>query len=110
MIGSGDSVRIWEDHWILNHPHFRPNLRENAFMGGAIVVSQLLNHSKTQWDISKLRYIFDDAMVTSICQIPLPLNVHPINGYEPNQCLESCLLSQLIGLVEALTLLQTKTC
>ena len=28
-----------------------------------------------------------------------------INGYGPNLCLESCLLSQLIGLVDALTLL-----
>ena len=75
MIGSGDFVCIWEDPWIPNHPNFRPNLREHAFMGGAIVVSQLLDHSKTQWDISKLRSIFDDATVTSICQIPSPLNV-----------------------------------
>ncbi|KAK9996865.1 hypothetical protein SO802_021551 [Lithocarpus litseifolius] len=45
-------------------------------MDGAIVVSQLLDHSKTRWDISKMRSIFDDTMVTSICRIPLPLNVH----------------------------------
>ena len=47
MIGSGDYVRIWEDPWIPNHPHFQPNLRENASMGGAIIISQILDHSKT---------------------------------------------------------------
>ena len=47
MIGSGESIRIWEDPSILDHPHFWPNLRENASMDGAIVVSQLLDHSKT---------------------------------------------------------------
>ena len=47
MIGSGDSVRLWEDPWIPNHPHFQPNLRENASMGGAIIISQILDHSKT---------------------------------------------------------------
>ena len=39
MIGSGESVRIWEDPWIPDHPHFQPNLSENASMDGAIVVS-----------------------------------------------------------------------
>ena len=38
LIGSGDSVRIWEDPWIPNLPHFRPNLHENASMEGAMVV------------------------------------------------------------------------
>ncbi|XP_075663409.1 uncharacterized protein LOC142632997 [Castanea sativa] len=44
-------------------------------MDESIVVSQLLDHSKTRWDISKLRSVFYDATVTSICRIPLPLNV-----------------------------------
>ena len=39
-------------------------------MDGALVVSQLLDHSRSRWDFSKLRALF-----ASICQIPLPLNV-----------------------------------
>ena len=40
LIGSGDSIRKWEDLWIPNLPHFRPNFCENASMDGAMVVSQ----------------------------------------------------------------------
>ena len=75
LIGSRDSVRIWEDPWIPNLPHFWPNLRENASMDGALVVSRLLDHNRTRWDFSKLRALFDDTTVASICRIPLPLNV-----------------------------------
>ena len=39
MIRGGEFVCIKEDPWILDHPHFRPNLHENASMDGAIVVS-----------------------------------------------------------------------
>ncbi|KAK9992588.1 hypothetical protein SO802_027573 [Lithocarpus litseifolius] len=76
LIGSGNTLRIWEDPWIPNLPHFWPTLRENASMDGVIAVSQLLDCSKTRWDFSKLRSIFDDATVASICRILLPLNVH----------------------------------
>ena len=75
LIGSGESIRIWEDPWIPNLPLFWPNLCENASMDGALVVSQLLDHSRIRWDFSKLRALFDDAKVASICQIPLPINV-----------------------------------
>ncbi|KAF3956171.1 hypothetical protein CMV_018682 [Castanea mollissima] len=87
LIGSGDSIWIWEDPWISNLPHFRPNLRENASMDESIVVSQLLDHSKTRWDISKLRNTKKNSP-PSPPKLPIIGNLHQL-GLQPHRSLQT---------------------
>uniref|UniRef100_A0A2N9J6I4 Reverse transcriptase domain-containing protein n=1 Tax=Fagus sylvatica TaxID=28930 RepID=A0A2N9J6I4_FAGSY len=70
LVGSGDRILVWDDPWIPSLPSFlpRPAVPSNSIQ--CLVVSQLMNHSKTAWDLGKLKFLFDDETIKAILNIP----------------------------------------
>ena len=69
LIGNGNTVRIWEDPWILDLPNFIPSPREGTSPGMTLIVSQLV--SQEGWDLTKIRNTFDETTFQLIQKIPL---------------------------------------
>ena len=69
LIGNGNTVRIWEDPWILDLPNFIPSPREGTSPEMTLIVSQLL--SQEGWDLTKIRNTFDETTSQLIQKIPL---------------------------------------
>ncbi|GAV84382.1 LOW QUALITY PROTEIN: hypothetical protein CFOL_v3_27826, partial [Cephalotus follicularis] len=68
-VGNGESIKIWEDHWIprindLAHPPSTHGFNNDIF------VCSLLN-AQGQWDYDKLRALFEPMTTTIIMKIPL---------------------------------------
>lgn len=70
-IGDGKNVNIWQDRWIPGH---------NALMAEEIVirddtrllgVDALFQHNEKQWDITKLRALFNPNVVANILKVQL---------------------------------------
>jgi hypothetical protein len=70
LVGSGDGILVWDDPWIPSLPSFlpRPAVPSNSIQ--CLVVSQLMNLSKTAWDLGKLKSLFDDETIKAILNIP----------------------------------------
>jgi hypothetical protein len=67
-IGSGRSVRIWEDPWIPSNNGHKPLFRPpNA---SAIMVDELLDSNSMKWDIQKVKANFCETDVKAICSTP----------------------------------------
>uniref|UniRef100_A0A2N9F3J3 RNase H type-1 domain-containing protein n=1 Tax=Fagus sylvatica TaxID=28930 RepID=A0A2N9F3J3_FAGSY len=60
----------WEDPWIPDRPDFKPCPSAQG-INSSLVVSQLMTHSKTSWDINKLQELFDQESIEAILKIPL---------------------------------------
>lgn len=58
LVGSGESILVWEDPWLPNEPGFSP-CPASQQGDSCLVVSQLMNQMKTGWNVTKLQQLFD---------------------------------------------------
>ena len=70
LVGSGDRILVWDDPWIPSLPSFLPHPAVPSNSIQCLVVSQLMNHSKTAWDLGKQKFMFDDETIKAILNIP----------------------------------------
>lgn len=72
LVGNRDSIRTWSDSWIHDLPSFTPTPKVDANPDIALVVSQLLTPDWSNWDISKLRLLFEEHVIDLIQKTPIP--------------------------------------
>ncbi|KAL0004966.1 hypothetical protein SO802_012527 [Lithocarpus litseifolius] len=73
-VASGNSIRIWEDPWVLDLPNFIPKTKDGVNLDEILLVSQLLNSDHMRWDINKLMQWFEIVTIESILKIPISLD------------------------------------
>ena len=71
LIGDGNTIRIWDDPWILDLQGFIPKPKGGINPDEILLVSQLLNSDHNAWDIHKLKQWFEDSEIELILKIPL---------------------------------------
>ena len=71
MVGNDNTIRVWEDPWIPDSPHFTPSPRVGANLDDAIVVSQLTIGNGSIWSKNKLFALFSEESVVAIICIPI---------------------------------------
>ena len=71
LLGSGEQILVWDEPWILELPHFKPQPNISIGNPQVLVVESLMLADKCGWDLSKLRQLFDDATIQAILNIPL---------------------------------------
>lgn len=83
-VGSGISVRIWDDPWIPSNNGHKPLFRPPG--APATMVSELLVNDSMMWDIQKVKANFCEADVKAICSIPTGKYANDIWAWakEPN--------------------------
>ena len=70
LVGSGEQILVWNDPWIPNLPHCKPQSCIPMDIPHVIVVNSLMTQDKSGWDLSKLQSLFDDATIQAILNIP----------------------------------------
>uniref|UniRef100_A0A2N9FKX2 RNase H type-1 domain-containing protein n=1 Tax=Fagus sylvatica TaxID=28930 RepID=A0A2N9FKX2_FAGSY len=70
LVGSGESILVWEQPWIPDLPNFKPQPRVSSGIPQCLVVAQLLRQDKMGWDKDKLKMLFDEDSVSAILNIP----------------------------------------
>jgi hypothetical protein len=70
LVEDGDYILVWEDPWIPDKLDFKPCPSAQG-INSSLVVSQLMTHSKTSWDINKLQELFDQESIEAILKITL---------------------------------------
>jgi hypothetical protein len=70
LVGSGDSILVWNDPWISGLPSFKacPRLDHQPFQ--SLAVSQLMSRDRTGWNSNLLHSFFDDPTIQAILNIP----------------------------------------
>ena len=69
-------IDIWKDPWVPWLPNFIPLPRYDLTHRN-LVVACLINQSTRYWNVALLEELFDDASVTTILKIPIPVNPRP---------------------------------
>ena len=64
--------------WLEN---FKPLPKDNSRPQQALMVSQLIDETRGEWDLAKLKDTFDEASICAIVKIPLSMR---------NKLLELC--------------------
>ncbi len=70
LVGSGDSILVWNDPWIPGLPSFKPCPRLDHQPLQSLAVSQLMNRDRSGWNSNLLHSLFDDPTVQAILNIP----------------------------------------
>jgi hypothetical protein len=70
LVGSGEQILVWNDPWIPNLPHCKPQSCIPMDIPHLIAVNSLMTLDKSGWDLSKLQSLFDDATIQAILNIP----------------------------------------
>jgi hypothetical protein len=70
LVGSGNDILVWGDPWIPDLPNFIPQPRNPNQDMQCLVVAQLMKEDKSGWNEEQLHLLFDDAMVSTIKNIP----------------------------------------
>ena len=70
LVGSGVSIKIWEDPWIPSIENFSPCATGNINPSPNWVVD-LMTDDRLNWDINKLNNLFDPSTVQAILKIHL---------------------------------------
>ena len=52
-------VRIWEDSWVPWLDNFKPIAKDSLVVQQPLVVSQLIDAVRGEWDLTKLQDLFD---------------------------------------------------
>lgn len=71
-VGTGAAIRIWEDHWIPNNPQYMAQPRSWATYSVPWVYD-LVDQSNMAWNTNVLEAPFDQATISSIAAIKLPI-------------------------------------
>ena len=71
IVGIGNTIRVREDPWIPDSPHFTPSPRASASLDDIIVVSQLITNNGSAWDKYKLFALFNEESVAAIICNPI---------------------------------------
>ena len=74
LVGTGDSIRIWEDPWIPSIENFSPNSSGN--ITSPLLVVDLMTKDRLHWDTNILNNFFDPSIVQAILKIHLSV-AHP---------------------------------
>ena len=70
LVGSRNSILVWEDPWLPDKSGFIPTPRAQVNYS-CLVVSQLLNSSGSCWNDILLNDLFDHEFVVAIKNIPI---------------------------------------
>uniref|UniRef100_A0A2N9GV72 Reverse transcriptase zinc-binding domain-containing protein n=1 Tax=Fagus sylvatica TaxID=28930 RepID=A0A2N9GV72_FAGSY len=70
LVGSGDSILVWNDPWISGLPSFKPCPRLDHQPLQSLAVSQLMSRDRTGWNSNLLHSLFDDPTIQAILNIP----------------------------------------
>jgi hypothetical protein len=70
LVGSGDSILVWSDPWVLGLTNFKPLPKASLEEIPCLAVSQLMNHAKTYWNLGNLNSLFDKDTIQAIHNIP----------------------------------------
>ena len=70
LVGSGDSILVWNDPWIPGLPSFKPCPRLDHQPLQSLAVAQLMSRDRTGWNFNLLHSLFDDPSVQAILNIP----------------------------------------
>ncbi len=70
LVGSGESILIWEDPSVPDLPLFRPQPRNEANLRQSWSMAQLMKPNKSDWDLELLKQVFYDNSVKAIVNIP----------------------------------------
>lgn len=69
LIGNGVNTKAWLDPWIPENPEFKPIPTQNAVIGTALRVKDLLlPHTAVWWDNALLSTLFDTATIANVLQ------------------------------------------
>lgn len=71
MVGDGSTIRIWEDPWVPNLPHFRVSRTETRHEEQPQLVKDLI--SNNTWNEEVLRANFSPWEVDEILKIPISM-------------------------------------
>jgi hypothetical protein len=74
LVGTRDSIRIWEDPWIPSIENFSPNSSSNITSPHLVV--DLMTEDRLHWDTNILNNLFDPSIVQAILKIHLSV-AHP---------------------------------
>lgn len=73
LVGSGETIRTWQDLWLPNLPSFIPRPKIGLHrLNSASLVSHFVLIATRSWDVNLLNNTFDRPSVNSILQIHLP--------------------------------------
>ncbi|KAG2675399.1 hypothetical protein I3760_12G002400 [Carya illinoinensis] len=79
QVGSGESIKIWGDIWVLGHKLLQHeidgHIRGHLAIQGNETVETLINHNTRTWDISKLRTLFNPMVADYILKIRLSSSI-----------------------------------
>ena len=83
LVGSRNSILVWENPWLPNKSGFIPTPRSQV-INSFLVVSQLLNPSGSGWNDNLLNELFDQESIVAIKNIQFGLLLRKIDGLGPN--------------------------
>lgn len=69
-MGDGKSINIWEDNWIPNYPHIKPD-RTRAVLSSPQRVYDLIDHLRLGWKKQAIEQLFPPHVTAQILQIPI---------------------------------------
>ena len=58
IVGSGDSILVWEDPWIPDLQEYKPRPTSQESTQVCMLVSHLMNQSKLGWEVGLLKNLF----------------------------------------------------
>uniref|UniRef100_A0A2N9HKH4 Reverse transcriptase zinc-binding domain-containing protein n=1 Tax=Fagus sylvatica TaxID=28930 RepID=A0A2N9HKH4_FAGSY len=70
LVGSGDSILVWNEPWIPRLPDFKPVPKASLDIIPCLTVAQLMNEAKSQWNQNMLSSLFDQDTILAIQNIP----------------------------------------
>ena len=72
LCDKGNSVRIWQDHWVPTLPNCSINTQDANMKESDQRVSSLLSCNGGGWELNSIRPHIDDQMSEAILAIPIP--------------------------------------
>lgn len=77
MIGNGQKVRVWEDPWVPWLENFKPMPKVGVSQQQTLMVYQRMDDGRRNWNLAKLRELFEENTVIAIFKIPLSMRNRP---------------------------------
>uniref|UniRef100_A0A2N9FKR8 Reverse transcriptase zinc-binding domain-containing protein n=1 Tax=Fagus sylvatica TaxID=28930 RepID=A0A2N9FKR8_FAGSY len=70
LVGSEDSILVWNKPWIPGLPNFKPVPKASLDIIPCLTVTQLMNEAKSHWNQNMLSSLFDQDTILAIQNIP----------------------------------------
>lgn len=72
VVGSGETIRVWQDPWLPSIPTFRPTPGNNVGIDDSLTVDKLIDPSSGSWNLNALSAIFNNETITAILTLSRP--------------------------------------